>query len=148
MNYTASEAAKKLGLTKDGLRYYEKEGLVPAIRRNDAGHRMYSESDIEWLYLIRCLRDTDMPIAKIKEYVSLLLQGGSESLSKRRTILQEHQDYILKKMQTYQQLSQMIDQKITFYDHALESKDPAVTCMNYNDEWEQFKSLIRGAEND
>ena len=73
MSYSAGELAKNLGITKDTLRYYEKEGLLPPIKRDSSGHRVYSESDMEWIFLIRCLRDTDMQIYKIKKYVSLLM---------------------------------------------------------------------------
>lgn len=76
MSYTAGELAKLLSITKDTLRYYEKEGLFPPIERDAAGRRVYSEADREWIFLIRCLRDTDMPMGKIKQYVGLLKQGG------------------------------------------------------------------------
>ena len=72
MSYTIGELAKKLGITKDSLRYYEKEGLLPHIKRDSSGHRVYSDSDMEWIFLIRCLRDTDMQIYKIKKYVSAI----------------------------------------------------------------------------
>jgi len=62
MSYSAGEVAKKLGLSKDSLRYYEKEGLLPLIERDSSGHRVYSDFDVEWIFLIRCLRDTDMQI--------------------------------------------------------------------------------------
>lgn len=64
MNYTTHEVAQKLGITKDTLFYYEKEGLLPQIERDEMNRRIYSESDIEWIFLIRCLRDTDMPMCK------------------------------------------------------------------------------------
>lgn len=101
MTYTAGEAAKKLGLTKDGLRYYEKEGLLPQIARDLSGHRAYTDADMEWIYLIRCLRDTDMSIFKIRQYVSLLMQGGRDSIPDRRRILLEHQQNIQEKVNTY-----------------------------------------------
>lgn len=85
--YTAGEVAKKLGLSKDGLRYYEKEGILPPIQRNESGHRTYSERDVEWIFLIRCLRDTDIPINRIKRYVALLMEGGGETILERREIL-------------------------------------------------------------
>ena len=52
MTHSASEVAKKLKLSKDTLRYYEKERLIPSIQWNESGHRIYSESDIEWIFLI------------------------------------------------------------------------------------------------
>lgn len=50
MEYTTSEVAKKLGITKDTLFYYEKEGLLPVIERDKFKRRIYSESDVEWIF--------------------------------------------------------------------------------------------------
>lgn len=149
MSYTAGEVAAKLSLTKDGLRYYEKEGLLPPIARDESGHRAYSESDIEWIFLIRCLRDTDMPICKIKQYVSLLMAGGGDSISERRDILKEHEVYLNEKIKIFQNLLQLIGKKIEFYDNALNTDNPeAVRCMDYVAEWEHFRSILGGIKHD
>ena len=148
MTYTAGEAAKKLGMTKDGLRYYEKEGLLPDIQRDPSGNRMYSEADIDWIYLIRCLRDTDMPIARIKKYIFLLMQGGSGSIAERREILAEHQRYIQDKICTYQRLAQLIDKKVSFYDDALDPDNADAKCTDYTTEWEHFRIILGGAKDD
>ena len=145
MSYTAGELAKKLGVTKDTLRYYEKEGLLPPIKRDSSGHRVYSESDMEWVFLIRCLRDTDMQIYKIKKYVSLLMNNGDESLRERRDLLLEHESFIKNKMQTYQYLSQLIEKKLAFYNEALSSgDDETIRCMDYATEWEHFRNILGG----
>ena len=148
MSYTIGELAKKLGITKDSLRYYEKEGLLPPIKRDSSGHRVYSDSDMEWIFLIRCLRDTDMQIYKIKKYVSLLLNSGGESLHERRNLLLEHYSFIKKKVQTYQKLSQLIEKKLDFYNDALSSDDESVRCMDYATEWEHFRNILGGIEHD
>ena len=43
MNYTTNEVAQKLGITKDTLFYYEREGLLPQIERDEMNRRIYSE---------------------------------------------------------------------------------------------------------
>ena len=147
MSYTTGEVAKKLGLTKDGLRYYEKEGLLPPIKRNQSGHRSYSEADVEWIFLIRCLRDTDMPIAKIKQYVALLRHKGTGSIAERQAILKDHQAYINEKRASYDRLSLLIDKKLSFYDDALNAGING-KCMDYADEWAHFRSLLGGIKHD
>jgi len=149
MRYSAGEVAKKSGLSKDSLRYYEKEGLLPPIERDQSGHRAYSESDIEWIFLIRCLRDTDMPIHKIKQYVSLLMKSGGESIPKRRDILLEHKAFIMDKMAAYQKLSLLIEKKLDFYNEALNAdNNEAVQCMDYAAEWEHFRGILGGMKHD
>ena len=149
MSYTAGQVAAKLGLSKDGLRYYEKEGLLPPISRNASGHRIYSESDMEWVFLLRCLRDTDMPIYKIKQYVSLLMESGGDSIPKRRDILKEHKMFLKEKMKTYKNLLKLIEKKLEFYDSALSAENPEeVRCMDYSAEWEHFRSILGGIKHD
>ena len=143
MTYLANQAAKKLKITKDTLRYYEREEIIPQIQKNKSGHRIYSEEDIEWLFLIRCLRDSDMSIAKIKQYVSLLISKGGESIFERRNILLEHKEYLKEKILSFQFLFQLIEKKIAFYDKALNSKTPdAIKCMDYAAEWEHFRKIL------
>ena len=144
MSYTTGEMAAKFGLTKDGLRYYEKEGLLPPIARNESGHRVYSESDAEWIFLIRCLRDTDMPIYKIKKYVTLLIERGGDSIPERYNMLKEHQLFLKEKMKTYINLSKLIDKKLDYYDHATEE----TRCLDYAAEWEYFRSILGGIKHD
>lgn len=146
--YSAGEVAKRLGISKDGLRYYEKEGLLPPIQRDASGHRSYSEADVEWIFLIRCLRDTDMPIFKIKQYVLLLMQGENSSIPERRQILTDHQKYISEKLSIYQMLAQLIDKKIAFYDEALHAKNLNTKCVDYAEEWSHFREVLRGIKHD
>ena len=149
MPYTAGEVAKKLGISKDGLRYYEKEGILPPIKRDNSGHRLYTESDIEWIYLIRCLRDTDMPIHRIKRYVSLLMTGGDESIPERREILSDHQMILQEKMRAFQKLLKLIEKKLEFYDDALKAGDPGTKkCMDYEAEWQHFRTVLGGIRHD
>lgn len=148
MTYTAGEVAKKLGMTKDGLRYYEREGLLPPIKRDKSGHRAYTEGDVEWIFLIRCLRDTDMPIFKIKQYISFLMEGGQNSVPERRAILIEHQTNIIEKLATYQMLLQLIEKKVSFYDEVLDDNNLDAKCVDYADEWAHFRAILGGIKHD
>lgn len=149
MNYSAGEVAKKLGISKDSLRYYEKEGLLPPIERDSSGHRAFTDSDVEWVFLIRCLRDTDMQIFKIKKYVSLLMSNGEESIHERRKILLEHEEFIKEKIKTYGNLLQLIQKKLDFYNEALTLDDPdSIRCMDYATEWEHFRTILGGIKHD
>lgn len=56
MLYTAGEAAKILGIPVSTVRYYDKEGLIPNLKRSSSGIRLFREEDIEELRLIQCLK--------------------------------------------------------------------------------------------
>jgi len=149
MSYTAGEVASKLGITKDGLRYYEREGLLPPIARDASGHRVFSDSDVDWIFLIRCLRDTDMQIFKIKQYVSLVMRGDCASIQERRNLLLEHEAFMKEKIATFQNLQQLIEKKLRFFDEALSCEHPeSIRCTDYAVEWERFRAILGGMKHD
>lgn len=47
------EVAKQAGVSPDTLRYYERIGLLFGIGRTDSGYRLYSESVLEQISLVR-----------------------------------------------------------------------------------------------
>jgi DNA-binding transcriptional MerR regulator len=73
--YSAKEAAEITGLSTATLRYYEREKLIPQITRTDQKYRQYTDTDIEWIKMIQCMRMANIPIRSIKQYVELLIQA-------------------------------------------------------------------------
>lgn len=87
--YSAKEAAEITGLSTATLRYYEKEQLLPQIARTSQKYRQYTDTDIEWIRMIQCLRMANVPIRTIKKYIALLIQGG-ETMEERYRMVQEY----------------------------------------------------------
>ena len=73
MEYFIKEAAKKLNVSSYTLRYYDKEELTPFLKKDKNGVRIYTDEDLEWIKMLLNLRDIDMPIKKIKEYIDLYM---------------------------------------------------------------------------
>lgn len=48
MEYTIKEVTKKYNLSASTLRYYEKEGLLPKIKKNQSNQRVYDDDDLSW----------------------------------------------------------------------------------------------------
>jgi DNA-binding transcriptional MerR regulator len=59
------ELAAASGLTVRTLHYYEEIGLLSASARTGAGHRLYSDADVERLYRICLLRRLGLPLGEI-----------------------------------------------------------------------------------
>src|SRR5947209_787139 len=59
------ELAAATGLTVRTLHYYEEIGLLVASGRSEAGHRLYSDADVERLYRISLLRRLGLPLTEI-----------------------------------------------------------------------------------
>ena len=74
MSYTISEAAEKVGIPTTTIRYYDKEGLLPNIKRKN-GIRVFEDMDLRLMGLLTCLKNTGKPIQRIREYLELTSKG-------------------------------------------------------------------------
>jgi DNA-binding transcriptional MerR regulator len=114
MFYSIKQAADRLGLTSSTLRYYDKEGLIPTLRRTQAGIRSFSETDLKWLELICCLKNSGMSITDIKRFMDLCLQS-EDTCEERRAVLLKHKATILEQMELLQNSLCIINYKIDHY---------------------------------
>ncbi len=83
------ELATRTGRTVHAIRWYETQGLVPGVARDDGGRRLYGELHVGWLDLMERLRRTGMSIAEMREYTALAVQG-KVTLRERRDLLAAH----------------------------------------------------------
>ena len=67
---TIGEVAKRTGLSTKTIRFYEEEGCIPAVGRNDAGYRQYSEGDVWRLRLVKHIRLLGLPLTEVKSLVT------------------------------------------------------------------------------
>lgn len=70
-----AQVAKQFGLTAATLRYYERVGLIPPVKRKDSGIRDYDEEDIKWIEFIKCMRNAGLSIEALIEYTTLFTEG-------------------------------------------------------------------------
>ena len=86
--YTPAEAAALSGFSLDTLRYYEREGILPQVSRSAGGHRQYSDADLGALGFLKCLRETGMPIERLRRYGALC--RDESTIPERIALLEEH----------------------------------------------------------
>ncbi len=72
------ELARQAGVDVQTVRYYEREGLLPAPARERSGYRTYLARHLENLLFIRHCRSLDMPLADIREILALVNDRGVE----------------------------------------------------------------------
>lgn len=121
MNYTISQAAKKMHLTPFTIRYYDKEGIL-LLHRTEKGARYFTESDMEQLEMVCCLKSTGMPVKEIKKYFDLCALGEG-TLEERRGIFISHRDHILQEIAQLQKNLVKIEGKIGRYDRFIRQRD-------------------------
>ena len=110
-----------MGVKPSTLRYYDTEGLLPNIKRVN-GIRIFDDKDFKWLRILNCLKKTNMPLKKIKEYVELA-QLGDETLNDRLSLITEQKAKILNDIKTYQYFLKEIEYKEWYLKEALRLGD-------------------------
>jgi DNA-binding transcriptional MerR regulator len=115
MSYTMKEVSQKFNLSPHTLRYYEKEGLLPSIQRQANGRRLYSDTDLEWIQIVCCMRATGMSIAYIKKYINLCLLGEN-TIPERREIILCQKEIIENHIKEYKGLLKVVNKKLKHYD--------------------------------
>lgn len=108
------ELAERTGRSIHAIRWYEAQGLIPGVARDNGRRRVYSGLHLSWLDLIHRLRRTGMSIAKMREYV-VLVKKGSSTLKQRQKFLAAHRAHVLEKIAEWKLAVQLIDKKIDFY---------------------------------
>jgi len=127
MAYTIKEAAEQSGLTVHTLRYYEQEGLLPVLKRDERGNRVFDLGDMEWLHFICCLRDTGMPVARVKHFAELAHQG-EHTMRERLQILQEHKLNTERKVEEMSGFLEKITHKTAWYESLVREKEGAAAA--------------------
>ena len=63
--------AKKVGLSVDAIRFYERNALLPQPSRTQGGFRRYAERDVETLTFIRRVQGLGFKLSEIRGLLSL-----------------------------------------------------------------------------
>ena len=63
--------AKKIGLSVDAIRFYERNALLPRPPRTQGGFRQFAETDVETLAFIRRVQGLGFKLSEIRGLLSL-----------------------------------------------------------------------------
>ena len=133
MSYTISEAAEKTGLPPSTIRFYDKEGLLPNIKRKN-GIRVFEDMDLRLMGLLTCLKNTGMPIKRIRDYVELTSKGD-DTLQERYEIIKSQRQFVLDQIEQLQYYLEELDFKDWYYNKALAAgSESAINLDDYEKE--------------
>jgi DNA-binding transcriptional MerR regulator len=112
--YTPGQVVEETGFSLDTLRYYERIGLLKSIGRNSAGQRRFTQEDIGWLGMVRCLRDTGMPIVEMLRFAELT-RAGEHTICERIALLEAHDQRVQAQVSNLREKQAVIRNKIGYY---------------------------------
>ena len=65
------ELARATGTKAETIRYYEREGILPAADRTDSNYRDYSDEHLATLTFVRRARELGFSMAQVRELLAL-----------------------------------------------------------------------------
>ena len=125
--YSISEAASMVEVETHVLRYWEEE-LDINIRRNDMGHRCYSERDIKILQRVKTLKDKGIQLKAIKELVHKMYDMLDEKAID--TVRLECEGEELMNVDNDQKDSRIVDFKMAQFQNMMDKIECGVLCRS------------------
>lgn len=120
MDYTIKDICQKLDLTVHTVRHYCDMGLVPNLRHDKNGNRIFDEESINWLQGAKFLRASGLSIPEIRQYFALC-QMGKSSIKERVEILIKLRSESEKELAELQQRIDCLSDKITHCQNVIDT---------------------------
>ncbi|EAE6207867.1 MerR family transcriptional regulator [Listeria innocua] len=135
------QAAEMFGLTVDTLRYYERVGVIPPVHRNESGYRDYKTSDLNWVYLVKSLRNAGLSVESLIEFATLAQLRETENVeAAQKQVLIDQLKELDEKLAEMKQVRDLLVYKIDTYDsHITQFKTGELTADNVEKLWERDK---------
>lgn len=144
--YTIGEISNKFNLSISAIRYYDKEGLFPNIERKN-GIRQFSESDVESILMIECLKRSGMQIKDIKQFLDWCNQRD-ETLQKRYDMFNEQKEKVLSQIEELKKALNLINYKCWYYQEAIkQGSDKSIKNLDIKDMPYQIQILYKQIHN-
>ena len=115
--YTIGQVSEMFGLPVSTLRYYDKEGLFPGMRR-ESGIRKFDETAIEALRIIECLKKSGLEIKEIKQFMAWCAEG-SETYTLRRDLFLKRKKAVEEEIERMERTLALINYKCWYYEEAI-----------------------------
>lgn len=120
MDYTIKDMCRKLDLTVHTVRHYCDTGLVPNLRHDKNGNRIFNEESLNWLQGAKFLRASGLSIPEIRHYFALC-QEGKSSIQERQRILMHLKEQSQKELEAMQARINCLTDKIDHFQDIMDS---------------------------
>ena len=130
--YTIKEVAKLMNVSEHTLRFWAKSGLFPGVKRDANNIRQFSDHDLGWVKIVKCLRSVGTENKAIKRYIDLCIIGDS-TIKERYEIIQDTKKKALEQMEELKQQLALLDYKENFYQNLIEN--------NLKDTWNPMNNI-------
>ncbi len=135
--YTIKEVADKMEVSEHTLRFWAKSGFFPFLQRDNNNIRRFSENDLEWVRIVKCLRSVGTQNKDIKRYIDLCIIGDS-TIKERYQIILDTKAKALEQMEELKKQLELLDYKENFYKNLIKN--------HLEDEWNPMNKVKKEIE--
>ena len=114
--YSIGQVAEMFGLPISTLRYYDKQGLFPNMERV-SGIRKFSDTEIEALRVIECLKKSGLEIKDIKQFMDWCVEGAS-TYPRRKALFEKQKERLEAELIHMNKVLDMLKFKCWYYEQA------------------------------
>ena len=114
--YSIGQVAEMFDLPISTLRYYDKQGLFPKMERV-SGIRKFSDTEIEALRVIECLKKSGLEIKDIKQFMDWCVEGAS-TYPQRKALFEKQRARLEAELIHMNKVLDMLKFKCWYYEQA------------------------------
>ncbi|MFC0277144.1 MerR family transcriptional regulator [Enterococcus devriesei] len=118
--FLIGEISERYGISQDTLRYYDKAGLLPFVKKNSAGRREFTEDDLGYIEVIDCLKRSGIAVKEIAKFMDWCVAGDS-TLPQRYAFMTEQEAALEQKIHELQAQLDFLRWKKWYYQTANEA---------------------------
>ncbi|GEO68280.1 hypothetical protein LAC03_01900 [Levilactobacillus acidifarinae] len=112
--YKMKDVTQLLNMTVYTVRHYTDSGLVPNVKRDENGNRLFDETALNWLKAAQFLRGCGLSVAEVHHYFTLC-QRGPATIQERAAIIQAAQAATTRRLAALQQQVAVLDDRAQHY---------------------------------
>ena len=115
--YTIGQVSQMFNIPISTLRYYDKEGFFPNLKRL-SGIRRFGEQDIEALKVIECLKESGLELKDVKQFIKWATKGSS-TYKNRKELFEKRKIAVEQEIKKLQKTLNILEYKCWYYDKAI-----------------------------
>lgn len=116
--YTIKEVSNIMDVSEHTLRFWAKSGFFPFIKRDENNIRLFSQSDLEWVKIVKCLRSVGTENKAIKRYIDLCNIGDS-TIKERFEIIKATKQKAQQQMNDLKKQLDILEYKEGYYKNLI-----------------------------
>ena len=115
--YTIGQVSQMFNIPISTLRYYDKEGFFPNLKRS-SGIRRFGEQDIEALKVIECLKESGLELKDVQQFIKWATKGSS-TYKNRKELFEKRKIAVEQEIKKLQKTLNILEYKCWYYDKAI-----------------------------